>query len=211
MAQGQLPLYYKNSKLVGPAKTKWSEYYLLVVTLFGFLMLFGGVLWFLPSIEENDSYTKAYGGFTGTEPSGSSGTESMMSPLDKKGSNLSPTLHPSASNLNGTGNHSILGQPQVKQSTFKSNPNSVEPVDNVSPQDPNAASVNTMRRNKVVQVNHCAISIGNCAFCISNSNGDVVMCMGVIDHGDKGGRLMCTVSVDGEACLGWLCQVCLGA
>lgn len=152
MAHGQLPLYYKNSKLIGPAKTKWSEYYLLVVTLFGFLMLFGGVLWFLPSIEENDSYTKAYGGFTGSEPSGSSGTESMMSPLDKQGSNISPTLHPSASasNLNVTGNHSILGQPQVK-----SNSNYVESVGGVSPQDPNAASVNTMRRNKVVQVNFC--------------------------------------------------------
>ena len=110
-------------------------------------MLFGGVLWFLPSIEENDGYTKAYGGFTGSEPSGSSGTESMMSPLVKQGNNLSPTVQPSAPHLNVTGNHSILGQPQVKQSI-----NSVESVADVSPQDPNAASVNTMRRDKVVQV-----------------------------------------------------------
>ena len=31
-------------------------------------MLCAGVLWFVPIIDADDGYTKAYGGFTGTEP-----------------------------------------------------------------------------------------------------------------------------------------------
>lgn len=160
MAQGQLPLYYKNSKPVGAAKsrTKWSEYYLLVVTLFGFLMLFAGILWFLPNIDADDGYTKAYDGFTGTEPSEliasqTSGTESVMSPvLDQR--NIAPTFHSNISNISWAGNRSMA---QLEQQ--KSNPSSAVPVlsnrpnGNVSPQDSSAADkVNTMRRNKVVEV-----------------------------------------------------------
>ena len=68
MAYGQLPLYHKNSKVVGAGITikRWKEYYLLVVTLFGFLMLYAGVLWFVPSVEVHDSYGRAYSSFTGS-------------------------------------------------------------------------------------------------------------------------------------------------
>lgn len=65
MAYGQLPLYHKNSKAVVTTKKRWKDYYLLVVTLFGFLMLYAGVLWFVPSVEVDDSYGKAYSSFTG--------------------------------------------------------------------------------------------------------------------------------------------------
>ena len=67
MAVDGLPIYYKNSKLVGPqsSKKRWKEYYLLVCTVVGFVILFAGVLWFVPSIEEDKSYNRAYSSFTG--------------------------------------------------------------------------------------------------------------------------------------------------
>lgn len=67
MAVDGLPIYYKNSKLVGPqsSKKRWKEYYLLVCTVVGFVILIAGVLWFVPSIEEDKSYNRAYNSFTG--------------------------------------------------------------------------------------------------------------------------------------------------
>lgn len=67
MAHGQsLPYYYKNSKLVGldSRKKTWKEYYLLVVIIVAFLMLIAGVLWFVPSVEEEDNYKQIYDQFT---------------------------------------------------------------------------------------------------------------------------------------------------
>ena len=62
----QLPLYYKNSKPTGPRTSikKWKEYYLLVITIVGFIILIAGVLWFVPGLEEDKSYNKAYDSFT---------------------------------------------------------------------------------------------------------------------------------------------------
>ena len=154
MAQGQLPLYYKNSKPVGPtsAKTKWSEYYLLVVTLFGFLMLFAGVLWFLPSIDGDDGYTKAYGGFTGTEPVVSSGTESVVPPVSSQ-ANIAPTLRP---NMSAVSNRTASHEQQLMQDNSKSNPEEPVVAKNRSSGHANRNaekdSVNTLRRQKVVQV-----------------------------------------------------------
>lgn len=67
MAGNGLPIYYKNSKLVvaQTPKKKWKEYYLLVCTVVGFIILIAGVLWFVPSIEEDKSYYRAYNSFTG--------------------------------------------------------------------------------------------------------------------------------------------------
>lgn len=67
MANNGLPIYYKNSKLVvaQSPKKKWKEYYLLVCTVVGFIILIAGVLWFVPSIEEDKSYYRAYNSFTG--------------------------------------------------------------------------------------------------------------------------------------------------
>lgn len=67
MASNGLPIYYKNSKLVvaQSPKKKWKEYYLLVCTIAGFIILIAGVLWFVPSIEEDKSYYRAYNSFTG--------------------------------------------------------------------------------------------------------------------------------------------------
>lgn len=67
MAGNGLPIYYKNSKLVvaQSPKKKWKEYYLLVCTVVGFIILIAGVLWFVPSIEEDKSYYRAYNSFTG--------------------------------------------------------------------------------------------------------------------------------------------------
>ena len=67
MAGNGLPIYYKNSKLVvaQSPKKKWKEYYLLVCTIVGFIILIAGVLWFVPSIEEDKSYYRAYNSFTG--------------------------------------------------------------------------------------------------------------------------------------------------
>lgn len=154
MAQGQLPLYYKNSKLVGPSstKTKWSEYYLLVVTLFGFLMLFAGVLWFLPSIDADDGYTKAYGGFTGSETSGSVGTESMSPLASNQG--VLPTAQPYG---NRTGNYSriaLIRQSEPSSSSDEHVLSKSKPaVPTQSSKKSNTAeNANTMRRDKVVQV-----------------------------------------------------------
>ena len=65
----QLPLYYKNSKPTGPTSTtkRWKEYYLLVITIVGFVILIAGVLWFVPGIEEGRSYDRAYDSFTGPD------------------------------------------------------------------------------------------------------------------------------------------------
>ena len=173
MAQGQLPLYYnKNSKLVGPtstkSRTKWSEYYLLVVTLFGFLMLFAGILWFLPSIDEDDGYTKAYDGFTGTESTAGTslaGTESVMSPVPDQRI-ISPTFHSNVSNVSWNGNHSMvqanrktpsLGtEPDQRKSPSSASANPVishKPSESVSPHDLSVKEkLNTKRRNKIVEV-----------------------------------------------------------
>lgn len=72
MAGNGLPIYYKNSKLVTSQSTKkrWKEYYLLVCTVAGFVILIAGVLWFVPSVEEDKSYNRAYSSFTGPLPSG---------------------------------------------------------------------------------------------------------------------------------------------
>ncbi len=151
MAEGQLPLYYKNSKLVGAtsAKTKWSEYYLLVVTMFGFLMLFAGILWFLPSIDADDGYTKAYDGFTGTEPllMSALATESILTPLPNQ-KEVAPTLHSNIkfynTNSTSTASHSTLNSSAV----FSNKPSS-SVSSSVSSE---ADKANARRRKKVVQV-----------------------------------------------------------
>lgn len=65
----QLPLYYKNSKPTAPISTtkRWKEYYLLVITIVGFVILIAGVLWFVPGMEEDRSYDRAYDSFTGSD------------------------------------------------------------------------------------------------------------------------------------------------
>ncbi len=65
----QLPLYYKNSKPTGPKSTtkRWKEYYLLVITIVGFIILIAGVLWFVPGMEEDKNFNKAYDLFTAPE------------------------------------------------------------------------------------------------------------------------------------------------
>jgi hypothetical protein len=80
MAGNGLPIYYKNSKLVvaQSPKKKWKEYYLLVCTIAGFIILIAGVLWFVPSIEEDKSYYRAYNSFTG--PSFAGITDSSSEP-----------------------------------------------------------------------------------------------------------------------------------
>ena len=160
MAQGQLPLYYtKNSKLVGPisTKTKWSEYYLLVVTLFGFLMLCAGLLWFVPIIDADDGYTKAYGGFTGTEPSTSDsmGTDSIMSPISLSVGNVTPSLRPVVS-LNVTGSSLTSSQKKIaSESSQHEVPRKEELSHNSSRRKDNSesrAATNALRRSKVEQV-----------------------------------------------------------
>ena len=77
----QLPLYYKNSKPTGPRTStkKWKEYYLLVITIVGFIILIAGVLWFVPGLEEDKSYIKAYDSFT------------ALGSIDVTNPNLKPT------------------------------------------------------------------------------------------------------------------------
>ena len=78
MAGNGLPIYYKNSKLVvaQSPKKRWKEYYLLVCTIVGFIILIAGVLWFVPSIEEDKSYYRAYNSFTGPSVLGVTDTSS---------------------------------------------------------------------------------------------------------------------------------------
>jgi len=62
----QLPLYYKNSKPTGPPPSKkWKEYYLIGILFVAFIILIAGVLWFVPDVEVNLSYDRAYDSFTG--------------------------------------------------------------------------------------------------------------------------------------------------
>ena len=100
MAQGQLPLYYKNSKAVGPGapKKRWKEYYLLVVTLFGFLMLYAGVLWFVPSVDEGDDLKDVYRRFAGQS---SDVTDTLSEPSLPASLNSTPT--PQSNVLNDSG------------------------------------------------------------------------------------------------------------
>ena len=78
MAQSQLPLYYKNSKAVGPGvpKKRWKEYYLLVVLLFGFVMLYAGV-WYVPSVNEGETILRREGQYRLPEES----TDTLSEPL----------------------------------------------------------------------------------------------------------------------------------
>lgn len=93
MAVDGLPIYYKNSKLVGPqtSKKRWKEYYLLVCTVVGFIILIAGVLWFVPSIEEDKSYSRAYNSFTGPSLMGVTDTsqEPEINPRPERPSALS--------------------------------------------------------------------------------------------------------------------------
>lgn len=127
-------------------------------------MLFAGILWFLPNVDEGDGYTKAYDGFAGTESTQSSltsGTESVMSPMPNQ-RNIAPTFHSNVSNISWAGNHSII-PPDHKVPSSKvvseRRRSSSEPVisnkpsDGVSSRDSGAVDeVNAMRRKKVVQV-----------------------------------------------------------
>ena len=105
-AYGQLPLYHKNSKVVlsGTTKSRWKEYYLLVVTLFGFLMLYAGVLWFVPSVEVDDGYGKAYSSFTG--PGASDGSAISSEPrLAGKHSNSGSSPFPGIAQIEANVNN----------------------------------------------------------------------------------------------------------
>ena len=90
MAGNGLPIYYKNSKLVGPQSTrkKWKEYYLLVCTVVGFIILIAGVLWFVPSVEEDKSYNKAYSSFTGPSLGGITDSSDNPEPVGQAASPL---------------------------------------------------------------------------------------------------------------------------
>lgn len=134
-------------------------------------MLFAGVLWFLPSIDGDDGYTKAYGGFTGTEPvgTGPTGTDSVMPPLSASQRPIVPTFH---SNVSASTNKTAsVGQPvqaaaeqqpseqSLEGSRPKSeaveSPNSKSQASNVSSSskgDKPATDFNSLRRAKVVQV-----------------------------------------------------------
>ena len=109
MAQGQLPLYYKNSKLVGPGspRKRWKEYYLLVVLLFGFLMLYVGI-GVLPDVEEvNESI------FTGPSIVGVS--EERSEPSLSKG--VVPSNHPVVVEVD----KNIIKDPRIIQRKLEQN------------------------------------------------------------------------------------------
>lgn len=143
-------------------------------------MLFAGILWFLPSVDEDDGYTKAYDGFTGTESTAGSslaGTESVMSPVPNQRI-IPPTFHSNISNVSWNGNHSSMAQADHKTSSpgsredpdkrVSSSSVSADPVissrpsESVSHQELSAREkVNTMRRNKVVEVGDTDCVVGN--------------------------------------------------
>ena len=153
MAQGQLPLYYKNSKLVGSGTTKrrWTEYYLLLVTVFGFLILFAGVLWFVPSVEEDpNSYRRTYDVFTGSVTSDGTGP-------------LSEPVH----NVNTSTFLTLLKTRLHNGTTVWRNVSEVHPVPgDVLSEKPMVVdnSINKMRAQKVVQVSDIT-SLINMAAC----------------------------------------------
>ncbi len=83
----QLPLYYKNSKAVGPGLTstgkRWKENYLFLLILVAFVILLVGNLWFVPPVEEEKGYERVYNEFNPTVI-----TNSYVMPME-------PTLKPS--------------------------------------------------------------------------------------------------------------------
>ncbi len=164
MVHGQLPLYYKNSRTGGPSSTRrWTEYYLLIVTVFGFLMLFAGVLWFVPSVESVNSYPDAYHEFTrvnyevtGVSPQP---VPSSPSPIPSPNSNLSQSISSSE----------IIQQHIVSEHSISSekvkNQDSISAVVNSSVHKEDGTA-NAMRRDKVVQV--CLFSTVTAGKCIMN-------------------------------------------
>lgn len=133
-------------------------------------MLFAGVLWFLPSIDGNDGYNKAYGGFTGTEPvgTGSAGTESVMPPLSSSQRAIVPTLRSNVSvGLNRTVSQPVVEPQQLEQEISRpksgvedavvSRSNGTVGSQNSRSHNSNReeTNLNTMRREKVVQVKQC--------------------------------------------------------
>ena len=98
----QLPLYYKNSKPTGPPPSKkWKEYYLIGILFVAFIILIAGVLWFVPDVEVNLSYDRAYDSFTG-------GIDTTQPTLLSE-----PTLTPTEVPSLEPGNGNILRKPPV--------------------------------------------------------------------------------------------------
>ena len=134
-----------------------------MVTLFGFLILFAGILWFLPNVDEGDGYTKAYDGFTGTESTGESslaGTESVMSPVPSQRT-MTPTFHsnvsvPLAGNLSASqkAQMSVEGS-EVREPSSKSAEAVISNIKPTASASSHVSDENTMRRNKVVEVRAC--------------------------------------------------------
>lgn len=139
---GQLPLYYKNSRVIGPVsnRKRWTEYYLLVVTVFGFLMLFAGLLWFVPNVEQSDSYSKVYGTFAGTQGPGT--TESVPSGIN------SPLSQPAAYRSNES--RSLESKPVTTAPVIAKVPDSIGV--NASQQVVGNGHTDVEKRNKVIEV-----------------------------------------------------------
>ena len=106
-------------------------------------MLFAGILWFLPSIDSDNGYSKAYDGFTGTEirPSGSPQISSSSQ------RNITPTP---GSKITLT---TVVGYVGQKNSSLNITA-SKNPSDDPSPQRGSPSDADEFRRNKVVQVRH---------------------------------------------------------
>lgn len=137
MAGNGLPIYYKNSKLVisQGSKKRWKEYYLLVCTVVGFVILIAGVLWFVPSVEEDKSYNRAYYSFTGPSVSDASqepgvidrpnpvSEESLLKLDVDKGPDLDPRKRKLEQDSPGEERHEPIPVPG------RGRPNNIEGVD----------------------------------------------------------------------------------
>jgi len=167
MAQSQLPLYYKNSKAVGPGvpKKRWKEYYLLVVLLFGFVMLYAGV-WYVPSVSEGEAIIRREGQYRLPEES----TDSLSEPLVPPAVNASK-FKPSLETKSQEGKipvdvpiaKDVVAQDPTSTATKKDTAHSAS--DPVLPADRNpSASIEDIanKRKKVEEVSKTSISCGQC-------------------------------------------------
>ena len=96
----ELPLYRTSLRPRQASTKRWKEYYLLVILFVGFIVLFAGVLWFVPNVEEDLNYKKAYQTFTKELPIPPTGRLPSVLPAPRAKPHFAEFAPPNNNNIN---------------------------------------------------------------------------------------------------------------